>query len=126
MLFQCSLEVLHVDQARAGLWYLAVQGNSKLQELLKVHSMGEPPFPVSRHVFPDYSSIAAPVALSVEKDRVRLQVVSCWPLLSSCKYHVGYRPKNSPHLCQADKSCYLCPLWQGRVAGCHQAMHTAA
>ena len=52
----------------------AVQGNSKLQNLLKVHSMGEPPFPVTRHSFPDYSSIAAPVALPVEKDRVRLQV----------------------------------------------------
>lgn len=51
-----------------------VQGNPKLQELLKVHSMGEPAFPVSRHSFPDYSSIALPVALPVEKDRVRLQV----------------------------------------------------
>ncbi|KAL3141630.1 hypothetical protein ABBQ32_004865 [Trebouxia sp. C0010 RCD-2024] len=51
----------------------SAQGNSRLQDLLKVHSMGEPPFPVSRHSFPDYSSIAAPVALPVEKDRVRLQ-----------------------------------------------------
>lgn len=51
-----------------------MQGNPKLQELLKVHSMGEPVFPVSKHSFPDYSSIAPPVALPVEKDRVRLQV----------------------------------------------------
>ena len=36
--------------------------------------MGEPPFPVTRHSFPDYSTIAAPIALPVEKDRVRLQV----------------------------------------------------
>ena len=66
--------VLHQDQARAQPWCSPVQGNSKLQELLKVHSMGEPAFPVSRHSFPDFSSIAAPVALPVEKDRVRLQV----------------------------------------------------
>lgn len=58
----------------------AVQGNSRLQALLKVHSMGEPPFPVSRHSFPDNSSVAAPVALPVEKDRVRLQVTATWQL----------------------------------------------
>lgn len=51
----------------------SAQGNSALQRLLAVHSMGEPPFPLTRHSFPDYSSIAAPVALPVEKDRVRLQ-----------------------------------------------------
>ena len=51
-----------------------VQGNSELQRLLAVHSMGEPPFPLTRHSYPDYSTVAAPVALPVEKDRVRLQV----------------------------------------------------
>ncbi len=49
--------------------------------------MGEPPFPVTRHSFPDYSTIAAPIALPVEKDRVRLQVMChcpiCHPELTS-------------------------------------------
>lgn len=52
----------------------SLQGNSALQKLLRVQSMGEPPFPVTRHTFPDYSTVAAPIALPVEKDRVRLQV----------------------------------------------------
>ncbi|DBA80138.1 TPA: hypothetical protein ACH3X2_007614 [Trebouxia sp. C0005] len=51
----------------------SAQGNSALQKLLRVQSMGEPPFPVTRHTFPDYSTVAAPIALPVEKDRVRLQ-----------------------------------------------------
>ena len=36
----------------------SLQGNSALQKLLRVHSMGEPPFPVTRHSFsfPSFSS----------------------------------------------------------------------
>lgn len=110
LLFYCSRMVLHFDHARAKPWCPSVQGNSKLQELLKVHSMGEPPFPVSRHSFPDYSSIAAPVALPVEKDRARLQVGACLLLASvvklqvSCRHEVHTEPMCA---CQADKSCHL-------------------
>ena len=88
-LFYCWPMVWHFDRARAQPRCPPVQGNSKLQELLKVHSMGEPPFPVSRHSFPDYSSIAAPVALPVEKDRVRLQVGASLLLTSVVKLQVS-------------------------------------
>ena len=55
---------------------VCVQGNAALQQLLAVESMAEPVVPSARHVFPDHSGFAPPVALPVEKDRVKLQV-SC-------------------------------------------------
>ena len=52
------------------------QGNAALQQLLAVESMDEPQVPSARHVYPDHSDFAPPVALPIEKDRVRLQASS--------------------------------------------------
>ena len=53
---------------------MCLQSNAALQQLLAVESMGEPRVPSARHIYPDHSSFAPPVALPIEKDRVRLQV----------------------------------------------------